>query len=388
MPIIRSASRGLATIAFLCAVITCGMPRASAADIELQTERARISVTTVANGLEHPWALAFLPDGRLLVTERPGRLRIIQNGKAGAPLRGVPAVYAQGQGGLLDVALAPDFERSSEIFFSYAEPREGGNGTTVARARLGKDALTDVTVLFRQMPAADSPAHFGSRLVFGVDGKLFVTLGERAAKELTVRAQGLDTHFGKIVRINRDGSAPPDNPFVDVPGALPEIWSYGHRNVQGAALDPATGQLWAVEHGPKGGDELNLIHAGANYGWPLVTYGTAYSGDRIGVGTERVGIEKPVHVWVPSIATTGLLIYDGAALPQWRGNVFVGGLYGMLVRLQLEDGRVVHEERLLESLNERIRDVRQSPDGRIYALTDGPQGRVLRIGPARNVQPR
>jgi glucose/arabinose dehydrogenase len=350
--------------------------------LDLKTEQERIRVVTVVQGLEHPWGLAFLPDGRMLVTERPGRLRLVQGTSLGPPIRGVPSVVAKGQGGLLDVAIAPDFATSREIFLSYAEAREGGNGTSVARARLAGNALEDVRVIFRQQPAADSPAHFGSRLVFARDGTLFITLGERSMKHFTVRAQGLDTHFGKIVRVRRDGRPPEDNPFIPVPGALPEIWSYGHRNVQGAALHPVTGELWITEHGPKGGDELNIVRPGANYGWPLVTYGVAYSGDRIGVGQRREGIVDPVKYWVPSIATSGLTFYVGDRFPSWKGNLFAGGLYGMLVRLVLDEDRVVHEERLLRELRARIRDVRQGPDGCLYLLTDSPQGRLLRVEPA------
>ncbi len=340
-----------------------------------------VRTETVAEGLEHPWSLAFLPNGNMLVTERPGRLRRVDaNGRVSKPFDGVPEVAAVGQGGLLDVAIAPDFETSRLIYFSYSEPRDGGNGTAVARARLNEDRLEDLSVVFRQQPAVDSPAHFGSRLVFS-KGSLFVTLGERGHKHFTIRAQDLETHFGKIVRIGLDGSVPADNPFVNVPGARPEVWSYGHRNVQGAALHPETGELWITEHGPKGGDELNFVRAGANYGWPLVTYGIAYNGERIGVGEERVGIEKPIKHWVPSIGTSGLAFYSGERFPRWRGNLFVGGLYGVLVRLQLEQQRVVSEEILLRDLKERIRDVREGPDGYLYVLTDSPRGRVIRLTP-------
>lgn len=339
-----------------------------------------LRITEVASGLDHPWSLAFLPDGRMLVTERAGRLRYIDAaGRLSEPLAGLPPLLPKGQGGLLDVALAPDFERSRMIVFSYAESRDGGTGTTVARARLGERALSDVKIIFRQMPAVESLGHYGSRLVFARDGTLFVTLGERQARHFAVRAQDLETHFGKVVRITIDGAAPPDNPFLRVPGAQPEIWSYGHRNVQGAALNPETGELWTVEHGPKGGDELNITRAGANYGWPLVTHGVAYSGETLGVGAERDGIAKAVKYWVPSIATTGLSFYTGDRLAPWRGNVFVGGLYGMLVRLELDGDKVVREERLLTGLKQRIRDVRQGPDGCLYVLTDNSRGQVLRI---------
>ncbi|WP_116813337.1 PQQ-dependent sugar dehydrogenase [Steroidobacter cummioxidans] len=347
------------------------------------TELHKVRVTTVATGLEHPWSVAFLPDGKFLVTERPGRLRIIDaKGNVSAPLQGVPKVAAAGQGGLLDVVLAPDFAQSRRIYFSYAEPRDGGNGASVARAKLGSTGLSDVEVIFRQLPAVESQGHLGSRLVFARDGSLFVTLGERQLKHFAVRAQDLETHFGKIVHLQPDGGAAPDNPFLLVPGAQPEIWSYGHRNVQGAALHPDTGELWTTEHGPKGGDELNRVKPGANYGWPLVTYGIAYNGDKVGVGQERVGIEPPVYYWVPSIATSGLTFYTGDRFPKWHGQLFAGGLYGMVVRLQLEGEKVVKEERILTQLKQRIRDVRTGPDGLLYVLTDSPKGELISVAPA------
>lgn len=347
------------------------------------TELHRVRVTTVAAGLEHPWSVAFLPDGKFLVTERPGRLRIVDSkGNVSAPLKGVPKVAAVGQGGLLDVVLAPDFAQSRRIYFSYAEPRDGGNGTSVARARLGAAELTQVEVIFRQLPAVESQGHFGSRLVLARDGSLFVTLGERQQKHFAVRAQDLETHFGKIVHLKPDGGAAPDNPFLLVPGAQPEIWSYGHRNVQGAALHPDTGELWVTEHGPKGGDELNHVKPGANYGWPLATYGIAYNGDKVGVGQERAGIEPPVTYWVPSIATSGLTFYTGDRFPRWHGQAFAGGMYGMVVRLQLAGEKVVKEERILTQLKQRIRDVRTGPDGLLYVLTDSPKGELISVAPA------
>jgi aldose sugar dehydrogenase len=350
----------------------------------IQTERESIRVVTLASGLEHPWSLAFLPDGRLLVTERPGRLRIVSStGDLSAPVDGMPAVFAKGHGGLLDVVPAPDFVTTREIYFSFAEPRNDGLSTTsVARATLHQDRVENVDVIFRQSPAVDSVGHFGSRLVFDRDGALFVSLGERAAKHFAVRAQDLETHFGKVVRLDRHGKAAAGNPFADVPGAQPEIWSYGHRNVQGAAIHPQTGELWITEHGPRGGDELNLIRRSANYGWPLVTHGVAYSGDRIGIGAERVGIEPPVRNWVPSIGTSGLAFYSGSRFSGWSGSLFVGGLYGVLLRLEIKNNEVVHEERLLADLGERIRDVRVGPDGLVYLLTDSANGQLLRLEPA------
>jgi glucose/arabinose dehydrogenase len=349
------------------------------------TQKATVQLEVVTSGLEHPWGIAFLPDGRALVTERPGRLRIIErNGTAGEPLAGVPAVDAAGQGGLLDVALDPDFARNQRVYLSYAEPRGGGkNGTSVARAKLGARGLEDVTVIFRQQPAMASRHHFGSRLVFGRDGNLFVTLGDRnSGRDLVQR---LDNHIGKVVRIDRDGKAPADNPYRKQAGALPEIWSTGHRNIQGAALDPATGDLWTHEHGPKGGDELNHTLGGRNYGWPLVTYGTEYSGKPVSDRTEAPGLESPVHYWVPSIAASGLAFYTGSAIPAWQGNVFVGGLKSAeLSRLELRGGRVVHEERLFrEALDKRIRAVVNGPDGALYLLTDEEDGQLIRVTAAR-----
>jgi glucose/arabinose dehydrogenase len=344
------------------------------------TERGKVRVVTVAQGLEHPWGMAFLPDGRLLVTERPGRLRIVAtDGTFGPALEGVPPVAVTGQGGLLDVAVDPDFRANQLVYLSYAEPREGGNGTAVARGRLTERGLADAQVIFRQDVTIDGRHHFGSRLVFGRDGRLFITLGDRNSER--ARAQTLDSHIGKVVRIERDGRVPADNPFVGRPDARPEIWSYGHRNVQGAALHPATGELWTHEHGPKGGDELNRTLAGRNYGWPLVTYGKEYSGKTISESPTAPGIEPPVHYWVPSIATSGLLFYTGERFPQWRGNAFVGGLAAQQVsRLEFDGNRVVHEEVLFKgTLNRRVRDVEQGPDGLIYLLTDEDDGRLLRI---------
>ncbi len=336
-------------------------------------------VIDVARGLERPWGLAFLPDGRLLVTERPGRLRLVADGVLSAPLAGVPAVFARGQGGLLDVALGPTFERDRLVYLSFAEPGPGGASTAVARGRLGPLGLEGTQVIWRQQPKVAGPNHWGSRLVFRPDGTLFVTLGERFTYR--ERAQDLSTTLGKIVRIDPDGSIPPDNPFVGRPGVRPEIWSYGHRNVQAAALD-AQGRLWTVEHGAMGGDELNRPEAGKNYGWPVITYGLDYSGARIGIGTAKEGMEQPVYYWDPVIAPSGAVFYTGSAFPEWRGDLFVGSLKpGGLVRLRLDGDRVALEERYLEALGERIRDVRQGPDGLLYLLTDEPRGRIFRLEP-------
>jgi aldose sugar dehydrogenase len=350
-----------------------------------KTER-RIEIETFAKGLANPWGMAFLPDGRLLVTERPGRMRLIaKDGRLSPPLRGVPAVVAGGQGGLLDVALSPDFGSSKLLFITYSERRDGGgNGTSVARARLEMDgngaSLGDVKVIFRQEPATGGSQHFGSRLAFARDGNLFVTLGERFQRE---KAQDLGTHYGKVVRIRADGSVPADNPFVGKAGVKPEIWSYGHRNVQAGAINPATGKLWTVEHGARGGDEVNIPLAGRNYGWPVITYGVDYSGAKIGVGTAKAGMEQPVYYWDPSIAPSGMAFYTGSLFPEWKGNLFVGALRGQaLHRLVLDGDRVVGQEALLRDLGERIRDVRSGPDGALWILTDSPDGRVLRLVPA------
>ena len=352
---------------------------------EFATESGPVRLVTVASGLDHPWGLAFLPDGRMLVTERPGRLRIVDpSGRVSEPLGGVPEVAARGQGGLLDVALAPDFAGSRMVYLSYAEPGRGIGGragTAVARARLGAAGLENVEVVFRQDPKIGGGAHFGSRLVFTPDGYLFITTGERGQRD---DAQDLSRHMGKVICIRPDGSVPPDNPFASRRGAKPEIWSYGHRNIQGAALHPETGRLWTVEHGAMGGDEVNAPQPGRNYGWPVISYGRHYSGGRIGEGTQKEGMEQPIHYWDPSIAPSGMTFYTGERFPAWRGDLFVGSLkFALLSRLELDGERVVSEERLLEGLGDRVRDVRQGPDGYIYLLTDEGNGRILRIEPVR-----
>lgn len=347
----------------------------------------RLQVTRLASGLRSPWALAFLPDGRMLVTEKaPFALRIIgRDGQVSAPVTGLPKADDRNQGGLLDVVVAPDFDRTGLIYWSYSEPRQGGNGTAVARGRLvdGNPArLEDVRSVFRMMPTLDSTLHFGSRLVFAPDGTLFVTLGERSILPGRVQAQDLGSDLGKIVRINRDGTIPPDNPFVGRPGVRPEIWSYGHRNIQSATLD-GQGRLWVGEMGPRGGDELNRPERGRDYGWPTISYGEEYSGSLIGRGmTQAEGMEQPVYYWDPVIAPSGMVIYSGDLFPEWRGNAFLGGLaVKALVRLVMDGDRVVGEERLLTDLNARIRDVRQGPDGALYVLTDSSDGQLLRLLP-------
>ena len=360
---------------------------ALAVDATFDTENGAIAVSTHADGLENPWAIAFLPDGGMLVTERPGRLRHVgEDGALSDPIAGVPEVDARGQGGLLDVTLDPDFAENRTIYLSYAETGDGGNGTAVARGVLSEDmtSLGDVEVIFRQQPKVQSRAHFGSRLVFDREGHLFVTLGERSAEQFRTQAQDLDSHLGKIVRIRPDGSVPDDNPFVGQDGALPEIFAYGVRNPQAAALHPETGLLWEIEHGPRGGDELNVIRPGENYGWPVVTLGVNYSGTTIGEGLQtKEGMVDPVHAWTPVIAPSGMIFYDGETFGGWDGNLFVGGLASTaLVRLELDGERVTHEERLLEDLGLRIRDVAQGPDGTIYVATDEASGAILRIAPA------
>jgi aldose sugar dehydrogenase len=342
-------------------------------------------VVVVAKGLEHPWAVEPLPGGDLLVTERPGRMRIVSaKGRLGQPIAGLPKVDAKGQGGLLDVALSPKFESDRTIFWSFSEPREGGNATSVARAVLSPDRsrLEQVRVIFQAQPTYDGDKHFGSRLVFGSDGNLFVTLGERSDKPMRPQAQRLDSHMGKILRITPDGQAPRDNPFVGRQDALPEIWSVGHRNVHAAGLDE-NGQLWEVEHGTRGGDELNKVEKGKNYGWPVQAYGEEYAGTAIpGAATVREGMEQPVYYWDPVIAPSGLQFYTGDAFPAWKGSLFVGSLgQQRLVRLVLKDGKVAGEEHLLKDRNQRVRDVRQGPDGALYLVTDQDNGELWRIAP-------
>jgi aldose sugar dehydrogenase len=350
----------------------------------IATQTVQLDVETVATGLQHPWSIAFLPDGRMLVTERPGRLNWI--GLDGKPRRitGLPPIAAGGQGGLLDVALTPNFSTSRELVFSFTEPRDDGNGTSVALARLSNDLqrLDNVRIIFRQKPSASNSMHFGGRLVFARDGNLFVTLGERFT--LADQAQNLNNHIGKIVRIKLDGTAPADNPFVGKADHQPEIWSYGHRNVQAAAIHPQTGALWEVEHGAQGGDEINIVLPGRNYGWPIISYGKHYSGAKIGTGVSAPGMEQPIFYWDPSIAPSGMAFVTSDLYPGWKGNLLVGALRGQLVsRLTLSGNRVTGEERMLNALNERIRDVRQGPDGMIYLATDSTQGRILRLKPVR-----
>jgi glucose/arabinose dehydrogenase len=373
----------LASSVFLTLVIA--RPAHPQEDQRFRTEKAEIAVETVAGGLQNPWSLAFLPDGRMLVTERPGRLRIVSpDGQLSEPVSGLPRIAARGQGGLLDVALDPDFAANRRIYLSFAENRgEGRAGTSVARAQLPPDgsSLQAVEVIFRQQPSHAGGNHFGSRLVFDRQGNLFVTLGDRF--DLKAEAQNPANHIGKIVRITTDGQPAPNNPFLSREGARPEIWSLGHRNVQAATLHPGSGELWTVEHGARGGDELNIPQAGRNYGWPVITYGVDYSGARIGEGTAKPGLEQPVFYWDPSIAPSGMAFYTGDKFPEWRGSVLIGALAGRHVaRLETSGNKVTHQEQILQGLRERIRDVRQGPDGFLYLLTDSSEGRILRVKPA------
>jgi aldose sugar dehydrogenase len=341
----------------------------------------RLTPVVVAKGLDHPWGLAFLADGRLLVTERAGRMRIVErDGRLNAPLAGVPPVVAAGQGGLLDVVLHPQFASNQLVYWTYSEAGDGGSATAVARGKLEGNALSNVQVIFRQSPkVSGGNNHFGSRLVWSRDGTLFVGLGDRFTRKDD--AQTLDNHMGKVVRIDADGKAPADNPFASRAGARAEIWSTGHRNIQGAALHPTSGELWTVEHGPQGGDELNVPAAGANHGWPVITYGRNYGiGTKIGEGTERADIAPPLRHWIPSIAPSGMAFLTSDRYPGWKGNLFIGALRGShLARLELDGRKVVKEEPLLAERNERIRDVRQGPDGWLYVMTDSPDGQIWRL---------
>ena len=384
------------------ALVACGAPPTPAppaepprpvADAEpaaVASEKAGFEVVELVTGLEHPWALAILPDGTMLVTERPGRLRRIGvDGVVSAPLPGLPKIFVDGQAGLLDVVLSPDFAKDRRVYVSFAEPSLRGNktGTAVARGRLEGDALHDVEVIYRQEPKLSSGTHVGSRLVFDDAGHLFVTQGDNRVDEAV---QQLDKLQGKLVRIWPDGRIPDDNPFVKREGARPEIWSYGHRNMQGAALHPVTRKVWTSEHGPMGGDEVNIPEAGRNYGWPVITHGRDYSGSPVkgAVGKSAEGMERPHHVWEVSPALSGMLFYSGKAFPEWKGNLFVGALAkSALIRLELDGDRIVHEERLLTDRAERIRDVREGPDGAIYVLVDEENGKLLRIQAAATATP-
>jgi glucose/arabinose dehydrogenase len=349
-------------------------------------EATQVEVATVVKGLASPWAMEFLPDGRMIVTEKAGKIRLVaKDGTVGPGLSGVPKVDARGQGGLLDIALSPSFSSDRTVFFSYSEPREKGNGTTLAKAKLVEDGkgggkLEDLKVVFRQVPAYDGDKHFGSRIVFAGDGKLYLTVGERSDKVTRGQAQDLASGLGKVFRIDTDGNAPKDNPFAGSDKAKPEIWSYGHRNVQAAALD-GQGRLWVAEHGPRGGDELNRPRPGLNYGWPVATYGIEYSGEKIGDGvTQAAGTVQPVYYWDPVIGPSGMALYTGSLFPAWKDDFLIGGLVSTgIVAVKLDGDKVVTEERI--PLNDHIRDVRVGSDGAVYAVTDGENGKILKLTP-------
>ena len=377
---LRQTCRAFGTAAIAVVAMPASWPATGLAENQvLATETGRVEVATVAAGLEHPWGMVFLPDGRMLVTERPGRLRIVnRDGRLSEPLAGVPEVFAEGQGGLLDVALDPQFATSRLVYLSYAEPGRGGASTAVACGRFAETGLEQVQVIFRQEPKVSGPNHFGSRLVFAPDGTLFVTLGERFKFS---PAQDLNSDLGKIVRINSDGSIPADNPFVGRSDARPEIWSYGHRNVQGAAINPQTNVLWAGEFGPQGGDEVNIPEAGRNYGWPLVSWGRHYSGEPIPDPTTRPDLAQPIYHWTPSVSPSGMSFYTGEMFPRWRGNLLLACLSGEeLIRLTLDGDKVTGEERI--GMDVRLRDVVQGQDGAVYLLTDEDEGKILRLTPA------
>ncbi|WP_208982559.1 PQQ-dependent sugar dehydrogenase [Pannonibacter phragmitetus] len=373
MPLSRLFPLGLAAL-------MAGAAPAAIAQETVRSKAADFRIVEVATDLEHPWGLAFLPDGRMLVTERPGRLRIVgADGSLGEPLTGLPEIYDSGQGGLLDVILDPDFASNSTIYFSYSTPVERRGTTRIAKAKLTDTGLEGVTVLFTATTPGSNGRHFGSRLVIGTDGYLYASIGDHGADDT---AQDLSLHSGKIIRITKDGAPAPDNPFLGTAGALPEIYTYGNRNPQGMTLTPE-GELWANEHGPRGGDEVNVITAGANYGWPVVTHGRAYSGLPMGEGKEKEGMTPPIQVYVPSIAPSGMAFYQGDAFKGWQGDLFIGALaLTHLNRLDMENGKIVGEERLLEDKGWRIRDVRSGPDGFLYLLTDAPDGKLVRLEPA------
>ena len=379
---------------FLLAVVLSMLSATSVAQVVFETRDYKVRATKIVEGLAHPWSMAFLPDGRMLVTERRGQLRIVENGKLlPAPVEGLPKITEHGQGGLLDVVLHPKYADNGWIYWSYnAVDSAGLHGTELARGKLGGSRdmprMTDVQVLFKMQPKVEAGYHFGSRIVFDRQGYLYLTLGDRGDspdKGAQHRAQLLNNHGGKSIRLLDDGRVPDDNPFVKTPGALPEIYSYGHRNMQGAALHPDTGRVWAHEHGPQGGDEVNILAAGANFGWPVITYGANYgSGSKIGEGTAKPGMIQPLFYWVPSIAPSGMTFYSGRNFPKWKGNLFVGALVQqLLMRVTLDGEKSVDQERLFEKKLGRIRDVREGPDGNLYLLTDSDKGDLIRLEPAK-----
>ena len=360
-------------------------PLIAMAEERFESEKHAFISKKIVDGLQHPWSIEFLPDNRILVAERPGYLRYIDNGKLSKPIRGLPKLKAFGQGGLLDIALDPAFQSNQLIYLSYAGVNEDGVGTEVVRARLQDNRLEDATIVFSLNLKNDSGYHFGSRLQFNREGDLFISLGDRGDMD---RAQDLSDHAGSLIRIKPDGLVPEDNPFIAKNNAQPEIYTWGNRNIQGMAMHPDSGQIWTVEHGPQGGDELNLMRPGVNYGWPVITYGKNYgTGTDIGEGTEKDGMAQPVHYWVPSIATSSLMFYEGDAFPEWQRNAFVSSLkFGQLVRLEFKDNRVVHEERLINGKLGRIREVKNGPDGALYVITDEQNGALYRLRPTAQNQ--
>jgi glucose/arabinose dehydrogenase len=363
-------------------------------DAPAKKSNVAFDVVEVAQGLQNPWSLAFLPDGKMLVTERPGRLRVVTaDGKMSEPVPGLPELVATGQGGLLDVVLDPAFQKNRTVYLCYSQPKGEANNTAVARATFVDGAaprLDDVKIIYEQAPSLNSRLHFGCRLVFGRDGTMFVAQGDRSITEGRMQAQNMDSLIGKVVRINTDGSIPKDNPFVGKQGARAEIWSIGHRNIQAATLHPTTGELWEVEHGTRGGDELNVVRKGKDYGWPTIAYGIEYRGGAITGGIQqKEGMEQPIYYWDPVIGPSGMTFYTGNAFPGWKGNLFIGGhATSDLVRLEVEGEKVIAEERLLSERKERIRDVRQGPDGALYLLTDdrGANSKLLKITPKAGSQ--
>ena len=369
-------------LAVIAASLLGGIVGGVASAQTYSSEKLEFSVAKVVQGLAHPWGMAFLPNGDILVTERVGRLRIVRDGALEPlPVAGVPKVAVGGQGGLLDIVLHPRFSETRLIYLSYAGPGNGGKGTEVARAHFVENRLVDLERILVVQPKTPGGRHFGSRLLFGPDGYLYVTTGERGMKD---RAQDLSDLAGKVIRITDDGQVPADNPFVGRPDVRPEIYTFGNRNPQGLALNPYTGEIWEAEHGPKGGDEINLLLPGANYGWPVISHGKSYAGTAVGEGTSKVGMEQPLRHWTPSISPSGMTFYTGKQFALWQGNLFLGALSGRaLVRLEIDGAEIVHEERLIEDLGDRIRDVRQGPDGHLYLLTDASYGALLRLDPIR-----
>ena len=377
----QAGQRRRAALALALPLLACAPQTALSDEALYRSKEHDFRLVTLVEGLDYPWSLAFLPDMSMLVTERSGALRVIRGGRLDPrPVEGVPESAERGQGGLLDVVPHPDFVNNGWLYLSYSAQGDDGYGTRVSRGRFDGERLSEVETIFEARPLSRGGRHFGSRLAFDAEGFLYVTIGDRGERDL---AQDLKTHNGKVVRLHDDGGLPEDNPFVTRPNALPDVFSVGHRNPQGLTIEPATGWIWAVEHGPRGGDELNKIEAGVNYGWPVITHGREYIGGSIGEGTSKPGMQQPAAYWVPSISPSGMDFYEGDAFPDWQGDLFVGALSGThLVRISLERGKVVGQEKLLVEFDERIRDVRTGPDGLLYILTDDNDGGLYRLEPA------